>query len=134
MAKADYIKILDTAFNSGIPFINITEFYSYALIPQGPDKWLEVSYDLEEKSPETRVLNSTKAFNMFCEEVEKGLSEAIPDFQLFKWKEFKNKLTGSDEVKLTTAIKEITANASSYSSKLPVVLHKNDLAKVTDKI
>ncbi len=41
MSKEEYSIILQSAFDNGIPFINILEFYTYALIPLG-DKWLVV--------------------------------------------------------------------------------------------
>ena len=134
MTKEEYVQILDNAFTHGIPFINITEFYSYALIPQGGDKWVEISYDLEEKNVDQREMTATKAFNMLCEEIEKGMSEAVEDFMLIRWKEFKGKLAGSDQEKLTAAIAEMTGNAANYSANLPVVKDKSDLEKVKAKI
>jgi hypothetical protein len=134
MTKEEYDAILNSSFDKGTPFINITEFYSFALIPMGGDKWAEISYDLEEKSVERRELSSTKAFNMLCEEIEKGMSEAVEDFMLIKWKEFKGTLSGSDEDKIKAAIAELTSHPTTYSANLPVVLNKDDLGKVKSKI
>lgn len=135
MSKDEYIAILDTSFDHGTPFINITEFYSFALIPLANGNWLNCSYDFEEKSLiEKKEINATSAFNQFCEEVEKGMSEAVEDFMLFKWKEFKKTLTGSEGDKLKAGINELISKASEYSKNLPVVLKKEDLAKVKAKL
>ena len=134
MSKEEYVEILNSAFNNGTPFINITEFYSYALIPMGGDKWVEISYDLEEKNVEKREVNATKAYNMLNEEIEKGMADLVDDLNIFKWKEFKATLTGTDGEKIEKAVKEIIGNASNYSTKLPVVFNKDDIAKVISKI
>jgi hypothetical protein len=134
MSKEEYIAILDSSFANGTPFINYTEFYSYALIPQADGKWLEISYDFEEKSVDKRELVGSKALMNLWEEIEKGLSEAIDDFQLFKWKEYKKTIPGSDDDKVKGSIKELTANGAAYSKNLPVVSKKEDLDKVKAKL
>ncbi|MHA1720279.1 MAG: hypothetical protein ACTSWX_16770 [Promethearchaeota archaeon] len=134
MSKEDYTKILESAFDKGTPFINYTEFYSYALIPLG-DKWLEISYDFEEKSiDEKREIDGKTAFFNFCEEVEKAMAEELEVFYLNRWKEFKQGLSGSEEEKLKACIKELTTNSKKYADDLPVVLNKEDLGKIIGKL
>jgi len=134
MSKEEYSKLLQSAFDNGIPFINILEFYSYALIPQG-DKWLEVSYDPEGKSiDEKKEIDGSAAFFKLCEEVEKSMALELEIFYLNRWKEFKQGLSGSDEDKLKACIKELTSNSKTYSDSLPVVFNKEDLGKILSKL
>ncbi len=134
MSKEEYSKFLQSAFDNGIPFINITEFYSYALIPQG-DKWLEISYDFEGKSiDEKKEITGDSAFFKLCEEVEKSMALELEVFYLNKWKEFKQGLSGSEGEKLKACIKELTSNSETYSKDLPVVFNKEDLGKILGKL
>ena len=134
MSKEEYSKLLQSAFDNGIPFINITEFYSYALIPQG-DKWLEISYDFEGKSiDEKKEITGDSAFFKLCEEVEKSMALELEVFYLNKWKEFKQGLSGSEGEKLKDCIKELTSNSETYSKDLPVVFNKEDLGKILGKL
>ena len=130
----EYSKLLQSAFDNGIPFINITEFYSYALIPQG-DKWLEIAYDFGEKSiDEKKEIDGSSAFFNLCEEIEKAMSEELEIFYLNKWKEFKQGLSGSEGDKLKACIKELTSNSETYAKDLPIVLNKEDLGKILSKL
>jgi hypothetical protein len=130
----EFSSILDSSFANGQPFIDYTEFYCYVLAPQGDGTWLEASFDLGEKSVEKRQLSATKAFNNLCEELEKGISEAVEDFQLFKWKEFKKTLTGDDNSKVIAAISEVSGHVSSYSANLPVITSAEELDKIKGKL
>jgi hypothetical protein len=135
MSKDEFVALIDQSFDNGTPFIDVLQFYSYALIPKGGGKWLEVSFDFEEKViMENNEINDTTAFNRLCEEVEKAMSDETEDFMLVTWKEFKGKLSGSDGEKITAGIKELVSNAASYSKNLPIVLNKDDLAKVKSKL
>lgn len=134
MSKEEYSKLLQSAFDNGIPFINVTEFYSYALIPQG-DRWLEISYDFEGKSiDEKKEITGDSAFFKLCEEVEKSMALELEVFYLNKWKEFKQGLSGSEGEKLKGLIKELTTNSEIYAKDLPVVLNKEDLGKILSKL
>ena len=134
MSKDEYSAILDKSFDEGTPFINYTEYYSYALIPKG-GKWLEVSYDFEEHEiMENNELSETDAYLKLCEEIEKAMSEELEIFYLNKWKDFKGKLEGSEGEMLKALIAEITTNPTTYSDTLPVVLNKDDLSKVKEKL
>ena len=134
MSKEEYSKLLQSAFDNGIPFINFTEFYSYALIPHG-DKWLEISYDFEEKSiDEKKEIDGGSAFFKLCEEVEKSMALELKVFYLNKWKEFKQGLSGSEGDKLKSCIKELTSNSKTYSEDLPVVFNKEDLGKILSRL
>lgn len=134
MTKADYTEILNQSFSQGTPFINFTEFYSYALIPQG-DKWLEASYDFEDHELlEKNEISGDQAFLKFCEEIEKAMSAELEVFYLNKWTEFKGGLSGSEEEKLKALIQELTTNTSTYGENIPIVLNEGDLSKVLDKL
>ena len=134
MSKEEYTKLLESAFDNGIPFINVTEFYSYALIPQG-DKWLEIAYDFGGKSiDEKKEITGDSAYFKLCEEVEKSMALELEVFYLNKWKEFKQGLSGSEGEKLKACIKELTSNSEIYSKDLPVVFSKEDLGKILSKL
>ncbi len=134
MTKEKYIELLNHAFDEGTPFINVTEFYSFALIPKG-DKWLEAVYDFEEKNlDEATELNSENAFNHLCEEIEKAMSDEIEDFMLINWKEFKKGFGDDFSANVKAGIAELTSNPTTYSKNLPIVFNKDDLDKVLSKL
>ena len=104
------------------------------MIPSG-DHWLEAVYDFEEKNlDETTELNPEKAFNHFCEEIEKAMSDEIEDFMLINWKEFKKGFGDDFSTNLKSGIAELTSNPTTYSKNLPIVFNKDDLDKVISKL
>lgn len=134
MSKAEYSSILDSAFSEGTPFINFTEYYSYALIPKG-GQWLEVTYDFEDHEiMEKHSLSPVDGFNHFCEEVEKAMSKELEIFYLNKWMEFKESLAGDEPAKLVALIKEITSNPTVYGPDLPIVFAAGDIATLKGKL
>ena len=134
MSKEEFIQLLETAFAEGTPFINHTEHYSYALIPKG-DKWLEISYDFEDKEIFDRnEIDSSKAYINLCEEIEKAMSEELEVFYLNRWQEFKSGLKGTEEENLKALIHELISNHETYSDNLPVVLSQEDIKKILDKL
>ena len=134
MSKDEFISLLDASFSEGTPFIDYTEHYSYALIPQG-GKWLEISYDFEDHEIlEKRTLEPLDAYNNLCEEVEKALSESLELFYLNKWKDFKNSLSEDVAVKLPELIAGFTSNLSEYGKDIPVIGKAEDLPTLKDKL
>jgi len=134
MSKDEFIQILESAFVEGTPFINSTQHYSYALIPKG-GKWLEVSYDFEDKEIfDKNEISGSKAYINLCEEIEKAMSEELEVFYLNRWKEFKSGLKGSEEENLKALIQELITNHATYSDNLPVVLNQDDIKKILDKM
>jgi hypothetical protein len=135
MGKDEYVALLDGAFANGTPFINYTEFYSYALIPQGGGKWLEVSYDYEDHEiMDKKEIDDVEAYNRLCEEVEKAMCEEIEDFMLVHWKEFKGGLGEAAADNVVASIAELTSNPTKYSKDLPLVTGAGDLDKVKAKL
>ncbi len=135
MTKSTYTEMLQQAFTQGTPFINYTEFYSYALIPQGGGKWLEVSYDFEDHEfLENHIISGVEAFQNFCEEIEKAMSSELEVFYLNRWTEFKEGLSGSEEEKLIALISELVSNPETYAENLPVVLNQESTQIVIDKL
>ena len=134
MSKAEYTEILQSAFTQGTPFINFTEYYSYALIPQGGN-WLEISYDFEDHEViEKNEIPATKAYAKFCEEIEKAMSAELELFYLNKWVEFKSALSGSEEENLNSLIQEFTSNTDTYGKDIPIVRSEADISKVIEKL
>jgi uncharacterized protein YktA (UPF0223 family) len=135
MSKDKLITLLDGAFSNGTPFIGYTADYVYALIPLGGGKWNEVSFDIQSGELDERTINSTIAFRMLMEEIEKGISQELEDFMLGKFKEFKESIASKpDEEKLTSIIKELITNTNVYSAKLPIVKSKDGIGAVKSKL
>lgn len=134
MSKTEFITALETAFDEGLPFIDYTEFYSYALIPKG-DQYHEISYDFEDHEiMENRTLDPAKAFANFCEEVEKALAEELELFYLNKWREFKDSLSGNEAEKLKKLIEELINNTDTYGKDIPIIKNPEDIAKLKEKL
>ncbi|MHA1776813.1 MAG: hypothetical protein DRO88_07415 [Promethearchaeia archaeon] len=134
MSKTEFMTAIETAFDEGLPFIDFTEFYTYALIPKG-DKYLEISYDFEDHEiMENRTLDPAKAYFNFCEEVEKALAEELEIFYLNKWRDFKNSLSGNEAAKLPKLIEELVNNTDTYGNDIPVIKSPEDLAKLKEKL
>lgn len=135
MSKNKITSILESSFDKGTPFIDYTENYIYCLIPEGDGNWKEISYDLPSKELDERIINSTIAFRMIVEEVEKGLSMEIEDFMLGSFKDFRLALGDApDQEKLEALIKELTSNGKKYSSSLPVIPSIDKLDEIKSKI
>ena len=135
MSKNKITSILDSSFEKGTPFIDYTENYIYCLIPQGDGNWKEISYDLPSKELDERVINSSIAFRMIVEEVEKGLSMELEDFMLGTFKDFRISLGDApDQEKLEALIKELTTNGKKYSPALPVLPSLDKLDEIKSKI
>ena len=134
MSKSEYEQILQTSFDSGIPFINFMPHYSYALLPKGAN-WQEVSYDFEDHEIlENHEIPSTAAFQNFCEEIEKAMSGELAVFYLNRWQEFKGTLSGDDGEKLAKMITELTSNSNHYGENIPIVLTKADIPNLIAKL
>jgi hypothetical protein len=135
MSKNKITTLLENGWKNGIPFIDYTENYIYCLIPQADGNWQEISYDIPSKELDERIINSTIAFRMIVEEVEKGLSMELEDFMLGSFKDFRLALgDASDQEKLEALIKELTSNGKKYSSSLPVLPSIDKLDEIKSKI
>lgn len=134
MTKDEYTQILDNAFNEGIPFIDYTTYYSYALVLKN-GQWLEISYEFEEHEIiEKRELKPLTAYNHFCEEIEKALAEVVEVFYLNRWRDFKESLSGDEGEMLKKMITEITTNIEKYGKDLPIVLNQDGIATLKAKL
>ena len=135
MSKEKIKSILDASFENGTPFIDYTSDYIYCLIPTSDSaKWKEVSYDISGAELEEKELDSKLAYAMLCEEIEKGLSMYIEDFNVLKFKEFKESIKDKpDAEKISSVITELTTNGSNYSQSLQVA-KKDNLDLVKDKV
>ncbi|MCF2140986.1 MAG: hypothetical protein K9W44_13090 [Candidatus Lokiarchaeota archaeon] len=134
MSKTEFITALEQAFAEGIPFIDYTEFYTYALIPKG-GQYLEISYDFEDHEiMENRTLDPIKAYNNFCEEVEKALAEELELFYLNKWRDFKASLSGDEAEKLPKLIEELVKNSDTYGKDIPIIKSPDQLAVLKEKL
>jgi len=134
MTKEKLIEILNSAWGKETPFIDYTENYIYALIPIENDNWKEISYDRISQDLDERIINSTVAFRMLIEEIEKGVGLELEVFMLNDFREFRNSLTGSDKQKLIATINELITNKDKYSKDFPIIKSKEELTNLLSKI
>ena len=136
---SDFKAIVDSSFDSGIPFWIYTSDYIFGMIPVDANgtRWKEVSYTFEE--PDNPLFVTERAadlsFQFLLEEVEKGVSFYVDDLKIPLIKEFAKTLEGkSGAEKMNTFIAELINNSSNYSSKLPIIKNKDELGTLTKNI
>ncbi len=136
MSADKFKEVLNTAFDNGNAFIDYTDHYSYALIPQGDGNYREVSFDLDEKDFfQDEVIAAEEAYLRFLEEVEKGLSHDVEDFMLVTFKKLKKEVEGKPEAEqLKILIDDLVTDGSKYSENLPVIQGKGDLERLLSKL
>ena len=136
MSADKFKEVLNTAFDNGNAFIDYTDHYSYALIPQGDGNYREVSFDLDEKDFfQDEVIAAEEAYLRFLEEVEKGLSHDVEDFMLVTFKKLKKEVEGKPEAEqLKLLMDDLVTDGSKYSENLPVIQGKGDLERLLSKL
>jgi hypothetical protein len=135
----DFKAIVDSSFDSGIPFWIHTSDYIFGMIPvdANGDRWKEISYTFEETDNPLYVTERTAdlSFQFLLEEVEKGVSFYVDDLKIPLIKEYAKTLEGkSGPEKMKAVIAELINNSSKYSSKLPIIKSKDEIGELTSKI
>lgn len=128
--------ILDSSFDNGIPFLIHTSDYIYGLVPLDPNasRWKEVSFMFDGADLETREMAADLSFQFLLEEMEKGLSHYCPDLKVLDIKGFVETVKDkSGEEKIKAIIQELINNSSAYSSALPIIKSKDEIAALKGK-
>lgn len=135
----EFKALVDESFNKGIdPIWVYTEDYIYGMMPaddQG-DRWTEVSYTFEMDDPLRKSeKNADLAYQFLFEELEKGISFYVEDFNVNKLKEFANSIEGkSGSEKIIALINELNKNAQAYASDLPIIESKENADVLKQKV
>ena len=134
----DFKAIVDTSFDNGTPLWVYTTDYIFGMVPADPDgnRWAEVSYTFEDDDPLMKSeRNADLSFQFLFEELEKGVSYYIEDFNVNNLKEFAKSIEGkSGPEKIKALISELISNSSKYSSNLPIIKDKGELQVLKDKV
>jgi hypothetical protein len=139
MSKEEFIALIDASFNKGTPLWIYTNDYIYGMIPSDGNRWIEVTYELQETGEEERLVKSEKsadfAYQLLLEEITKGLAFYIEDLNVNKIKDFAKILqTKSGSEKINDLIGEIMINSKKYSGNLPIIKNKSELHILKNKL
>ncbi|MBN1215344.1 MAG: hypothetical protein JXA99_07850 [Candidatus Lokiarchaeota archaeon] len=135
----EFKNLVDQSFEKGInPIWIYTNDYIYGMFPvdDGASRWMEVTYDFDSDDPILKKeRNADLSFQFLFEELEKGVSYYIEDFNVNNLKQFaatvENK-SGSE--KLTAIINDLINNTDKYSANLPIIKSKNDANILKEKV
>ncbi len=135
----EFKNLVDQSFEKGInPIWIYTNDYIYGMFPvdDGAGRWMEVTYDFDSDDPILKKeRNADLSYQFLFEELEKGVSYYIEDFNVNNLKQFaatvENK-SGSE--KLTAIINELINNTDKYSANLPIIKSKNDANILKEKV
>ena len=135
----EFKAIVDSSFNNGTPIWLYTKDYIFGMMPtdSSGSRWTEISYTFND--PDEPLMKSERSadlsYQFLLEEVEKGLSFYVKDFNVNLLKDFTQTLEGkSGSEKMNEIIAELINNASRYSSKLPIIKTKDELNILKQKI
>ncbi len=135
----EFKTLVDSSFNKAIaPIWIYTEDYIYGMMPadENGERWTEISYTFEMDDPlRTSEKSADLAYQFLFEELEKGLSFYVEDFNVNKLKNFANSLEGkSGSEKIITLIKELNTNTDEYASDLPIIRSRENADTLKQKV
>jgi len=137
MSKDDFTNLVDSSFDKGTPLWIYTKDYIYGMVPADNDRWVEISYTFEDPEEPlfTTERNADLSFQFLFEELSKGLSFYVEDFNVQKIKDFAKELKGKPgSEKINAVITELINNSINYSSSLPIIKNKNELSSLKNKV
>lgn len=137
MSKDDFTNLVDSSFDKGTPLWIYTKDYIYGMVPADNDRWVEISYTFEDPEEPlfTTERNADLSFQFLFEELSKGVSFYVEDFNVQKIKDFAKGLEGKPgSEKINAVITELINNSTNYSSSLPIIKNKNELSSLKNKI
>ncbi|MFX1323149.1 MAG: hypothetical protein ACFFAQ_16050 [Promethearchaeota archaeon] len=137
MSKDDFTNLVDSSFDKGTPLWIYTKDYIYGMIPADNDRWVEISYTFEDPEEPlfTTERNADLSFQFLYEELSKGVSFYVEDFNVQKFKDFAKELEGKPgSEKINAVITELINNSTNYSSSLPIIKNKNELNSLKNKV
>ncbi|MBD3253681.1 MAG: hypothetical protein GF383_01235 [Candidatus Lokiarchaeota archaeon] len=131
--------IIDSSYDKGLdPLWLYTDDYIYGMIPadDAGNRWTEVAYTFELDDPLNKNERSADfSYQFLFEELEKGVSFYIKDFNVNELKNFSDSINDkSGPEKMKALINDLINNTSKYSDNLPIVKSKDGLSKLKEKL
>jgi hypothetical protein len=135
----EFKTLVDQSFEKNLhPIWIYTEDYIYGLLPSDDEgsRWTEVSYTFNVDDPlRTKERSADLSYQFLFEELEKGVSFYIKDFNVNELKNFSDTISDmSAAEKIKALITELIKNPSKYSQKLPIIKSKENANILKDKI
>lgn len=135
----EFKNLVDQSYEKGIsPIWIYTKDYIYGMmsVDNNGDRWLEISYDFNSDDP---ILKKERAadlsYQFLFEELEKGLSFYVEDFNVNNLKVFGTTVENkSGAEKMKALISELINNTEKYSGNLPIIKKKEDAHILKEKI
>ncbi|TXT60818.1 MAG: hypothetical protein BAJALOKI3v1_870019 [Promethearchaeota archaeon] len=135
----EFKALVDESFEKSLPTIWIyTNDYVYGMMPADEEgnRWTEVSYTFEMDDPlRTKERGADLSYQFLFEELEKGVSFYVKDFNVNNLKQFANSIqskSGSEKVK--ALIDELISNPQKYSENLPIIKSKDESNILKEKV
>jgi len=133
----EFKSLVDTSYDNGNPLWIYNKDYIYGMIPAGGERWIEVSYTFED--PDEPFIKSERnadlSYQFLYEELSKGISFYVEDFNVVSLKNFTKELEGKPgSEKINAIISELISNTNSYSANLPIIKSKGELGTLKEKV
>ena len=135
----EFKSLVDEWFNRNItPIWIYTDDYIYGMMPADEEgnRWTEVSYTFEMDDPlRTKERGADLSYQFLFEELEKGVSFYIKDFNVINLKNFAETISSkSGPEKLKALITDLITNPEKYSENLPIVKSKDESNILKQKV
>lgn len=135
----EFKSLVDESFEKNIsPIWIYTDDYVYGIMPADEEgnRWTEVSYTFEMDDPlRTKERSADLSYQFLFEELEKGVSFYIKDFNVINLKDFADTIqTKPGPEKVKALINELISNPQKYSENLPIVKSKDESNILKEKV
>ena len=134
----EFKSIVDSSYDVGTPIWIYTDDYIYGMIPTEGDRWKEVSYTFADPNEPLHVSErgANLSYQFLLEELEKGVSFYVKDFDVNAVKAFEEQIQGkSDSEKIQAVIDEIINNTEKYTEHTDFLIQsKDELGKLKEKV
>ncbi|MBD3193504.1 MAG: hypothetical protein GF317_00500 [Candidatus Lokiarchaeota archaeon] len=135
----EFKSLVDQSFEKGLnPIWMYTDDYIYGMMAadESGGRWTEISYAFEMDDPLRTVERSADlSYQFLFEELEKGISFYIKDFNVLNLKNFGKSLeTLSGPEKVKSLINELITNSSKYSDNFPIIKSAEESSVLKEKV
>jgi hypothetical protein len=136
----EFKKLVDESFEKSFnnPIWIYTDDYLYGMMPANEEgsRWTEISYTFEMDDPlRTKERNAMLSYQFLFEELEKGISFYVKDFNVNALKDFADSIQDkSDPEKIQALIAELKDNPKKYSENLTIVFDKENAHILKEKL
>ncbi len=134
----EFKSIVDKSFEKSIqPIWLYTVDYLYGMMPADEEgkRWVEVVYTLKEENFRKKERGAMLSYQFLFEELEKGVSYYIEDFNVNNLKKFSDSIQSkSDPEKIKALIEELKTNSEKYSENLPIIKSADEAATLKEKV